>query len=326
MPAPRNRAVKQPKASLKQAAPLFATSVVKLHAAQFSAAQAARPGRPRNPPFSRLAPTRLVYDPAKLVRATKTKPAFSTDEEARAELDERIRRLSLSSTSVVRALAMRLTCGDGEAPPASLAHPLYTRAFQRAQGSVLLVRTREAGAAGLEVKPFTLVWPAHAVHADELHDADPTRLIAWLRRLALKHLPRNPRGWLYAQLHGEYEARSNTFILHFHGIAAGDYLLALRGPVKAELKEEAKHLPKNPNTSDVRAPLLFQQLRDAPRQVSYVLQSWWPSRPVVMTPKGLKRVRAKRRIPEPYHSAYLVWLDRQSVAGLRLRMGLGSGG
>lgn len=283
-------------------------------------------GRPRNPPFSRLASKPLVDDLAKLVRATKTQPAFLTDDKARAELDKRIPLLSSSSIPAARALAVRLTCDDGQGPPASLAHPLYTRAFQRVQGSVLLVHVREAGAAGLEAKSFHLVWPPHAVDAGMLHGVNPTRLTEWLRRRVLKHLPSNPRGWLYAHLHGEYEARSNTFIIHFHGIAAGDYLATLRGPVKAELKTEAKLLPNLPTSPKVRAVLRFDPLRNAPRQVSYVLQSWWPSRPVVMTPRGLKRVRTKHRIPEPYHSEYLVWLDRQSIAGLRLRMGLGSGG
>ena len=47
---------------------------------------------------------------------------------------------------------------------------------------------------------------------------------------------------------------------------------------------------------------------------------------MVLTPKGWKRVRDKGRIPEPHHSRYLIWLDRQSISSLRLRMGLGSGG
>lgn len=284
-------------------------------------------GRPRNPPFKRLAPERLVYDLAKVVRATKTKRAFPTDEKARAELDRRIPRLSSSTIPAARALAAKLTCDDGEDPPASLANPVYMRAFQRVQGSALLVSIRETRTNGLEVKPFTLVWPPHAVRAGALHEVNPRALTRWLRRRVLKHLPRNPRGWLYVQLHGEYEARSNTFVLHFHGIAAGDFLDTLRGPVKEELKGELKALPTLPISPSVRVVLkIGGRLKDAPRQVSYVLQTWWPSRPVVKTPKGLKRVRTKHRIPEPHHSEYLVWLDRHSIADLRLRMGLGSGG
>lgn len=287
-------------------------------------------GRPRNPTFARLASTPLVFDPVKLVRATTRQPAFPTEEKARAELDKRITLLSSSTLPAARALATRLTCDNGEDPPASLANPVYTRAFQRVQGSALVVQIIDARAVGLEVRPFTLVWPLHAVPAGTLHEVNPRALTAWLRRLVIKHLPPNPCGWLYVQLHGEYEAQSNTFVLHFHGIAAGDYLDTIRGPVKAEVKAELKRelekLPTLPSFPTVRVPLRFEQLRHAPRQVSYVLQSWWPSRPIVMTPKGLKRVRSKRRIPEPHHSEYLIWLDRHSISDLRLRMGMGSGG
>lgn len=93
--------------------------------------------------------------------------------------------------------------------------------------------------------------------------------------------------------------------------------------MRADLRRQLRNFPVLPGTLKVRTPLRIDPLHDAPRQVSYVLQSWWPSRPVVMTDRGLKRVRAKGRIPEPYHSEYLVWLHRQTMSGMRVRMGGG---
>jgi len=259
-----------------------------------------------------------------------TKPAFETGAESHAEANKRALLLSSSAVPGASRLAAKLTCDDGEDPAVSLAHPVYMRMFRRVIGSELLISIHQTRAAGLRVNSFTLVWLEHAVAAAALLRFDPAPPIAWLRRIILKHLPRNARGWLYAQLHGEYEAKSGTFVIHFHGIAAGDYLAALDGPMRQDLKDQLKAkldaLPTLTTDPKVRVVLKVAKLQDTPRQVSYVLQSWWPSRPMVMTPRGWKRVRAKGRIPEPHHTNYLLWLDQQSISGLRLRMGLGSGG
>ena len=39
---------------------------------------------------------------------------------------------------------------------------------------------------------------------------------------------------------------------------------------------------------------------------------------------GEKRVRDKHRIPEPYHSQYLLWLHQFTFSDIRLRMGMGN--
>ncbi|MGK7863069.1 hypothetical protein [Falsiroseomonas sp. E2-1-a4] len=291
-------------------------------------------GRTHNASYARLGTQHIELDLAKLLLPTEKKAGFPTTAEAVDERDERVRLLSSSVIPAARKLAAKLTCDDGEEPPASLADPCYTRLFQRVTASQLLGRTNQALAAGMEVKAFTLVWPEHAEKADALLGLKPKRRTEWLRRVILKHLPPNASGWIYVQLHGEYEAKSNTFIIHFHGIAAGDYLAALDGPVREELRDllkalldvQSNTLPTNPTAPKVRVVLKVSKLVDPPRQVSYVLQSWWPARPIVWTDRGWKRVRAKGRIPEPHHSTYLVWLDRQSISGMRLRMGLGSGG
>lgn len=292
-------------------------------------------GRHPMPHWQWLEAAPIQYDLATLMRADPPRRGFEKPGEAEAELAKRVELLSTSALPGAAALATKLRCDDGTGPVTSLANPVYCRAWRRVTGSGLMVCIRQARRARLEVRAFTIVLPHHAVPADHLHLFDPATVTTSMRRLLLKHLPPNPTGWLYMQAHGEYEGTSDTFVIHAHGLASGDYLTTLNGPVRRDLRKLRKlandtgrvpTLPTLPSTPKVRVVLRIDPLRRVARQVSYVLQSWWPSRPVVMTPKGWKRVRDKGRIPEPHHSRYLIWLDRQSISSLRLRMGLGSGG
>ena len=304
-------------------------------------------GRHPMPPWQWLEAAPIQYDLATLMRADPPRRGFEKPGEAEAELAKRVELLSTSALPGAARLATKLRCDDGAGPVPSLANPVYCRAWRRVTGSGLMVCIRQARRARLEVRAFTIVLPHHTVPADHLHLFDPATVTTSMRRLLLKHLPPNPTGWLYLRVHGEYEGTSDTFVIHAHGLASGDYLTTLNGPVRRDLRKLRKlandtgrvpafptlpafptfpTFPTLPSTPKVRVVLRIDPLRRVARQVSYVLQSWWPSRPVVMTPKGWKRVRDKGRIPEPHHSRYLIWLDRQSISSLRLRMGLGSGG
>jgi hypothetical protein len=64
-------------------------------------------------------------------------------------------------------------------------------------------------------------------------------------------------------------------------------------------------------------------LFNLPDPLAYLVQSFWPSRPVYISDDGKRRrVREKRRIPEPYHSQVLLWLDQWRLVDLTLMIGL----
>ena len=64
--------------------------------------------------------------------------------------------------------------------------------------------------------------------------------------------------------------------------------------------------------ADVCQRLRINRKPPVPRQFTYLLQSWWPSRRIgpVGEDDEVKRSRSRRRIPEPAQSQYLLWLHR----------------
>jgi hypothetical protein len=58
-------------------------------------------------------------------------------------------------------------------------------------------------------------------------------------------------------------------------------------------------------------------LENPARQLSYLLQGFWPTKyrgEEPGTDEGLRRRR--RRIPEPHHAQHLLWLSRQRLSDL----------
>lgn len=282
-------------------------------------------GRPSMPTAEQLLAlcAHLNHDLRLLVDNFETEPAMH--EERRTRLDDLIR----SSEPGADDLAGELDYGEDQPPAASLADPVFMMLVRLVLANYLINSMLRARRDGLRVRFFTIVIPQHVYSAAMLAGVRPRKLTKWLWRLIRDHLPADAKGWVYAQIHAEYEPTTGKFVLHFHGVAAGDYVAVLNGPVRAALR---RLLPSKPARSPsrpelhVRVPLQMKKPGDYPRQVAYVLQSWWPSRPLLLTPKGWTRTRPKRRIPEPFHSQYLLWLHRWTVSDMRLRMGMGNGG
>jgi hypothetical protein len=197
-------------------------------------------GRHPMPLWQWLEAAPIQYDLATLMRADPPRRGFEKPGEAEAELAKRVELLSTSALPGAARLATKLRCDDGTGPVPSLANPVYCRAWRRVTGSGLMVCIRQARRARLEVRAFTIVLPHHTVPADHLHLFDPATVTTSMRRLLLKHLPPNPTGWLYLRVHGEYEGTSDTFVIHAHGLASGDYLTTLNGPVRRDLRKLRK--------------------------------------------------------------------------------------
>lgn len=123
-------------------------------------------------------------------------------------------------------------------------------------------------------------------------------------------------GWLVAFLHGEFEPTSGRYVLHFHGFAAGgmvDVLERLRGTRDAPGWLYGGRLNRS------RKPIT-----NLAYVLGYGFKAFWPCKRIgpVGDDGKIKRNRFVARIPEPYHSQYLIWLDQQSVADMTLLMKL----
>ncbi len=56
--------------------------------------------------------------------------------------------------------------------------------------------------------------------------------------------------------------------------------------------------------------------------MSYLMQSYWPDRPTFFLNGEEQRPREKRRIREPWGSQVLLWLHRQTLGTMQIKVGL----
>jgi len=72
-----------------------------------------------------------------------------------------------------------------------------------------------------------------------------------------------------------------------------------------------------------RVKITSKPLNRLPDPLTYIFQSYWPVRAIFQDGQGQWSKQAKkRRISEPYHSLYLLWLDRWSLKDLTLLLGI----
>lgn len=110
-------------------------------------------------------------------------------------------------------------------------------------------------------------------------------------------------------LHGEYEPTSGVYVLHFHCVTTRTKAALVVRRLR-ELKRAYR--PKG----IVKRPIRISKMRNRVGQLTYLLKRFWPSRPI-LTINGKERRRYDyMRIGEPYSSAYLLWLDQQSLSDL----------
>jgi hypothetical protein len=212
---------------------------------------------------------------------------------------------------------------NGAETPETLASSVHLRGFRiRVVGAIwqLVVGV----IAVMKVCAFTVIPATLEFSPDELDGVDPRRLIAGLRTALYGKGAGEAKGWLIAFLHGEHDPVGGVYRLHMHGLAAGEMV-----QVVDKLRElpnyKTQRLMQDGSLSPVyrRVRIERKSLVNLPAVLSYLLQSFWPSRAVLICDEG-KRIRARRkqRIVEPYHSQVLLWLDRWNLADLTLMIGL----
>lgn len=211
----------------------------------------------------------------------------------------------------VRALIKRLESGLASSfPSATLASSRRMRMIRQALYVALLAAF--APYPDEELRTLTVIYSGWAFSPADLDGVTATQVKAQFRQhLNRVGVPKVP-GPLFAVLHGEFEPTSGRYQLHFHILTTAAKAAALKAGLTAQT------IKGYIATATGASPVRRSQIRDRVKQFSYLAKSYWPSRPVVMIGGKPKRVRRSRRIPEPFGTQVLLWLNRQSFADLVL--------
>lgn len=220
-------------------------------------------------------------------------------------------------------LSRRLAAsGEGEEVPDSLASSVHMRSLRVNVAGALWKLMRAAK----PVKPhgFTIIPRNWQFTSAELDAVDPVKLLNTLRAALYKKGAAKATGWLICFIHGEYDPVWNVYRVHVHGFAHGSMV---------EVIDRLRQLPnyrtqryqQDGRLNPIYRPV--QVTRQPPdnrrRQLTYRLQSYWPSRAIMVSADGKSiRTRRRGRMVEPYHSQVLLWLDRWKLADLTLMIGL----
>lgn len=162
------------------------------------------------------------------------------------------------------------------------------------------------------------------VSASELMIANPQAMMRRLRSDCDRTGIAQAKGYLFAGLHAEFDIRREGYDFHYHIIAGGEKAEAIENlrsmPKYSALRTEPceKGLPNRPRVRKSRIPLY-----NMPDPLTYVLQSSYPHRPTKIHADGtVTRSKFRYRIPEAYHTQWLLWMDRWTISDMLLLVGL----
>lgn len=247
--------------------------------------------------------------------------SMETRQEARAEDALRLRRLRNHHTDDVGARNRldSLISELSSSRPTSIASALYMRR-KRVRFAGNLWQAVEAHR-GNRSSLFTVIPVGWCFTSAELQFVNPNRLKDAFRADLKRAGVSDASGFLAACLHGEHDAASNSYQLHLHGIAVGDMIEVLdRLRTQAKYASHRVGFARQPGHTSQRLRMSRGEVLNLPYRLTYILQSWWPSRWTGRIAGSTDRVRssARRRIPEPAHCEYLLWLHRWALSDLTL--------
>jgi hypothetical protein len=156
----------------------------------------------------------------------------------------------------------------------------------------------------------------------ELDRANPKAMLNGLRSAINRAGFDGSKGWLIAGIHGEHEPTSDAHVLHLHAVGSGS--------ARATIDALRKSWCFKSGTGDAgkvnvkrRIRLSRKPLTGLPSPLTYVLQSYWPEKPIFEASDGHDmRWWHKRRIEEPRHAEVLHWLHRNRPRDIVLLMGV----
>ncbi|MEQ8743965.1 hypothetical protein [Parasphingorhabdus sp.] len=273
------------------------------------------------------------YDPAINTRRKDGKISFETDRAAANEDRLRDRKLKAMERKLRKKLDKKIKKKltalrrklNADHVSETLASARYMRKLRRWVAGYLWKLTINSGFGRVR---FVTVVPRHwEIGADDLHLVDPRQLLSAFRSALNRCGANHARGWMFFYIHGEYEPAANVFHIHVHGLAAGEMIgifdVLRNKPRFKSRRQRSKSAEGKKAVSIQRVQVRRKRLTNLPDPITYVVQSFWPSRAQYMlNEKDPKRQTRKRRIPEPYHSQYLVWLNRWSFGDMVLTIGL----
>ncbi len=205
---------------------------------------------------------------------------------------------------------------DGEAkgvPSNSLGSSVTMRTIRETVFGAMLTAFEDYPDGALET--FTVINQNWTVSPADLDKTSAEKLKGRFRADLNKVGITRMQGPFIAFLHCEFEPASGLYIPHFHGTTTREKAEVLKG-LKA--KEGSKKFLGYVPTATGGAPVVCKPVRDRHRQFSYLLKSYWPARTIRWIDGAPKRDRKHHRIPEPFASQVLLWLDRQRLRDLTI--------
>lgn len=277
-----------------------------------------------------LKPPGTIYRVDKCTKNPSGAVRFETEEDSRRESARRASGLSrtlaggiLSSAEKRRAQRLQTllqkAAVSGEYTE-TLACPLYMRWLRICIASnlwkLMHISRRYTTATILPRKwEFT---------SDQLSEVDPSNLLSAFRTDLYRAGMQDVDGWLFAFLHCEFDPIAKVYRYHLH-LACSRSVTTVLDRLRSSPNYKSTRLLPNGKPSPVfrRVWIRRKPLINMPEPITYVVQSFWPSRPIYIDDQGKRsRLRQKGAIREPYHSQVLLWLDRWKVEQLTLMVGL----
>lgn len=219
------------------------------------------------------------------------------------------------------ALAEALEGKSGETF-ASLASSTYMRTLRiKACGHIWNLITKVKAR---KVRAFTIVPATWERSADNLMDVDPGYLINALRVALYGRGAGQANGWLIAFIHSEHDPIANVYRFHVHGLAYGEMVQVIDRLRTLPNYRTSLLLPDGSRSPVYRRVRRSQKPLDRlPVPITYLLQSFWPARALLLSEEGKRlRKRRKGRIKEPHHAQVLLWLNKHRLEDLTLMIGL----
>ncbi|KAA9013046.1 MULTISPECIES: hypothetical protein [Sphingobium] len=250
----------------------------------------------------------------------ETEEASYTEDEFRIGQLRRVARLypSLFKKNYIRQLRRRLRKGvEGHRPDRTPASSIYMRNWRvRVVGWLwqLYADPRSAPVTTAHILPTKWI-----LTPDELMRVSSKKLMKRLRSDLNRLGAKKADGFFFAFLHGEYNLDDGCFHLHVHCLVSKGMIAV----VKRLKTVERARLRKTTN-SVKRSPVLIRKkpLKNLPGPFSYCCQSYWPRKGYHDGVTGDWKRGKKHRIPEPYHTMFLLWIDQWKLEDLALMMKL----
>ncbi len=155
---------------------------------------------------------------------------------------------------------------------------------------------------------------------DELMAVDLPKLMETLRADLNRCGAAKATGYLALFIHSEWVEGKQRFQLHVHGVVAGGMVGVVR-----RLRKRPKYkagATRGRVTVKSRVRLSNKPLSNMPDPISYAVKGiWFWSKPFACDGK-MRRCKQRSRMPEPFHSQSLLWLDRWGPKDIALLIGI----